>query len=202
MVEEDRRLLKVFPKPPMVCFTRPKNIKDRVCRAKLPPARTNMVTREQEDGFKRCNKSGCKLCPFTGRAISNTLVKSVKVSNTGEDYMIRGRLTCGTSNILYLLTCVKSDRMCPNNPQYAGETGQEAVKRFTEHHATVTMQCHQQTTTPVGQHFRLPGHSVSDCVFVPVEKIWSNNVFVRKARERRMINQLGLIEHGLNKCLG
>ena len=42
---------------------------------------------------------------------------------------------------------------------------------------------------------------MADCVFTPVEKINSNNVFVRKARERRMINSLSLISHGLNKKL-
>ena len=202
MVQEDKRLLKVFPQPPMICYTRPKNIKDRLIRAKLPPIRTRMVTREQEDGFKRCNKSGCKLCSFCGEGTQNGLVKSVQVSHTGEDYKIRGRISCSTKNILYLLTCSKGDRVCPRRPQYGGETGQEAAKRFTEHHATVTMNCHQHTTTPVGQHFCLPGHSISDCQFVPVERIWSNNVFVRKTREKLLINQLELIDHGLNKRLG
>ena len=202
MVQEDQRLLKVFPQPPMICYTRPKNIKDRLIRAKLPPARTRMVTRDQGEGFKRCNQSGCKLCSFCGEGTQNGLVKSVRVSNTGEDLKIRGKITCSTKKVLYPLTCKKGDRVCPRKPQYGGETGQEAGKRFTEHHATVTMNCHLQTTKPVGQHFRLPGHSISDCAFVPVERIWSNNVFVRKTREKLMINKLDLIDNGLNRKLG
>ena len=111
-------------------------------------------------------------------------------------------MTCSSSNLLYLLSCRKGDGVCPDLPQYGGETGQEAVKRFTEHHASVTNNCQLNTVKPVGQHFRLPGHSVSDISFVPVEKIYSNNVFVRKSREKLMINRLNLIDSGLNKCLG
>ena len=90
MVNDDKRLLKVFPKPPMICYTRPKNVKDILCRAKLPPARIN--PRTLEDGFKKCGK-GCKLCPFTGEGTNGGgLVKSVRICNTGEDYPIRGRM--------------------------------------------------------------------------------------------------------------
>ena len=60
---------------------------------------------------------------------------------------------------------------------------------------------HDQTSLPVGQHFREAGHSISDFVFTPVERIFSKNVFVRKAREKHMINQLNLIIDGLNRKL-
>ena len=203
MVEDDKRLLKVFPKPPMICYTRPKNIRDLLITARLPPARTNMRTRNQEvDGFKKCGMGGCKLCSFTGEGTNRGgIVKSVRISNTGEDYIIRGKMNCKSSNLLYIITCRKCDRASPDVAQYGGETGQEAVKRFTEHYGTATQACHVNTNKPVGQHFRLPGHSMADCVYTPVEKINSNNVFVRKVRERRMINNLRLIDHGLNKKL-
>lgn len=183
MVEDDKRLLEVFPKPPMICYTRPKNVKDMLCQARLPPPRTNMRTRmQEEDGFKKCSK-GCKLCSFTGVGTNGgKIVKSVRISNSGE-------------------TCLKCDRTAPDVANYGGETGQQAVKRFAEHYATATQPCHVNTNTPVGRHFRLPGHTIADCVFIPVEKINSNDVFIRKARERRMISSLSLISHGLNKKL-
>jgi hypothetical protein len=58
-----------------------------------------------------------------------------------------------------------------------------------------------QVCLPVGQHFHQPGHYVSEFVFTQVEKIYSNNIFVKKAREKNLINTLDLIEHGLNKQL-
>ena len=91
--------------------------------------------------------------------------------------------------------------MCPDHPQYCGETGKSVEERFCGHRNTITQHCHSNTTLPVGEHFRLPGHSVADLVFTPVERIYSNNVFVRKVREKLLINRLDLIENGLNKKL-
>ena len=197
MVEDDRRLKDVFPEPPMACFTRGKNIREEVCRAMLPPAR---MGRQLEDGFKRCGRASCRLCPFTNIR-QGTVLKTVRVSSTGEEMAIRGNITCTTSNILYLGTCVKGDRTCPDNPQYCGETGKTAEERFVGHRNTIVQACHDHTNLPVGQHFREPGHSVSDFVFTPIERIYSRNVFVRKARERLMINNLNLISDGLNRKL-
>ena len=42
---------------------------------------------------------------------------------------------------------------------------------------------------------------MSDFVFTPVEKIQSKNVFVRKVREKLMINRFNLINNGLNRRL-
>ena len=53
---------------------------------------------------------------------------------------------------------------------------------------------------PVGEHFRSAGHSVTDFVFTPAEKIFGG-VFIRKAREKRLINKLNLIDLGMNRKL-
>ena len=37
MVGDDVRLLKAFPEPPMVCFTRGKNLKEKICHAIYGP---------------------------------------------------------------------------------------------------------------------------------------------------------------------
>ena len=62
------------------------------------------------------------------------------------------------------------------------------------------------TITPVGSHFRLPGHDQSHLNFAPIEKIQSKDPFVRKVRESFYIQQyeslkhedITVIEHGLN----
>ena len=86
-------------------------------------------------------------------------------------------------------------------PQYCGETGQTAEKRFRGHRDSIVQPCHAGTSLPVGEHFQLPGHSLANFVFTPVERINSKNIFVRKVRERFLINSLDLIENGLNKKL-
>ena len=141
------------------------------------------------------------MCPYTGEATSGKVLKSVKISNSGVDMPFRGKLTCTTKNILYLLTCSKGDRACPDKPQYCGETGKSGEERFSKHRNTVTQLCYDNTTLPVGDHFRQPGHSVANMVFTSIEKIFSDNIFVRKVRERQLINNLDLINNGLNKKL-
>ena len=200
MTAEDRRLLGPFLSPPMICYTRGKNLREELCRARVPPAR---MRRSEEPGFRRCMRPACRLCPYTGLQ-PGEILKAVKISSTGEEIQVKGKINCQTSNILYIGTCSKENRTagtCPSRPQYAGETGCTAEERFVGHRNTIVQACHQGTSLPVGQHFQQPGHYVSDFVFTPVEKIYSNNIFVRKARERNLINTLDLIDHGLNKQL-
>ena len=192
MVNEDSRMKTVFQEPPMVGFTRGKNIREQLCTAKLPPLRRSL--RPQEDGFRRCNLSGCRLCPFTGLC-AGEVQRWVRVNSTGEKLPIRGRLNCKSKNILYLITCKKDGR------QYAGETGNSAEERFARHRNTVVQACYQGTEISVGQHFQSCGHSVSDLVFPPVEQIFSQNIFVRKVREKKLINQCDLLRRGLNRNL-
>ena len=39
MVTDDKRLLAVFPNPPMICYMRGKNQREEICKAKLPPVK-------------------------------------------------------------------------------------------------------------------------------------------------------------------
>ena len=192
MISEDSRLKAVFTEPPMVCFKRGKTVKEHLCTAKLPPLRRSL--RPQEDGFRRCNAFGCRLCPFTGLR-GDEVQKFIRIHTTGEDLQIRGRLNCKSKNVLYIITC-KKDRI-----QYAGETGTSAEERFVRHRNTVVQSCYQGTELTVGQHFQSSGHSVSDLVFTPVEQIFSKNIFVRKVREKKLINHCDLLRRGLNRNL-
>ena len=78
--------------------------------------------------------------------------------------------------------------------------------RFGEHVGSATQPCQVNTTKPVGAHFRLPGHSHSDMVFLPIEKVISKDKFVLEAREAYWIDKyesvktkpVDTIEHGLN----
>ena len=197
MIGYDSRMLKIFPEPPMVCFTRGKNLREEVCKAKLPPAR---MGRPIENGFRRCSRAKCRLCPYTNLRHGQVL-KSVTISNTGEELPIKGSITCTTSNIIYVGTCAKGDKTCPTRPQYCGETGKSAEERFCGHRNSIIQACQDNTTLPVGEHFRGVRHCLPDFVFTPVEKITSRNVFVRKAREKMIINKYDLIDRGLNKRL-
>ena len=107
--------------------------------------RTRSTAASRRAGFRRCGKSRCPMCPFTGEAANGrTVVKEALISSTKTTMTLKHSMTCQTSNCIYLLTCSK-DKM-----QYVGETGRTVAKRFAEHRDSM----HQQTTNKsVGQHF-------------------------------------------------
>ena len=195
MVERDNRLQKTFSQPPVVCYTRPKNLRDELVRAKLPKSTGRRSARKKPDGFYKC-LGFCRTCPYVGDP-HERVVKEVTVSLTGEKIPIKGHITCQSRGLIYEGHCKKEDRGCPNRDQYIGETSKRAADRFASHKATVTQQCHSQTTAPVGVHFRGPGHSLADFSFTPFEKCYGSDA-VRKARESMYIQLFGGLDNLLN----
>ena len=55
---------------------------------------------------------------------------------------------------------------------------------------------------PSGEHFRLPGHAVSDLFGLAIEHVKSNDPFVLKAREALLIRKFDSYRNGLNKDPG
>ena len=192
MEVSDGRLKGAFPKPPMLCFKKPPNIKDILCRAKLPPKRTSMRTKKP--GLRRCSKPSCRMCPYTGLQPGQTR-ESITIEHSGEQIEIKTPIDCQTKNVIYELHCKK------DSLPYIGETSKTAETRFVGHLNTILLECHENTNTPVGQHFRLPGHSHTDIQVTPFEKIKTKNPFVRKAREAYLIDKHQLLTKGLNRKL-
>ena len=97
---EDPVMKKIYPSPPMVCYQRAENLKDLFIKSKLPSRQR--FTREKRDkvGFKPCYKSRCPVCEQIGK---NT-VEEVIISATGEKMRIEDKLTCSSSNIIYMIT--------------------------------------------------------------------------------------------------
>ena len=126
-------------------------------------------------------------------------VEEVIISATGEKMRIKDKLTCSSSNIIYMITCRRGGRVCPSHPQYIGETGKEAKERLRGHRGTITQLGQENTQAPVGVHFRAPGHSYADVSFIPIEKIRSRDSMVRKVRESYYIQKFNSVRSGLNK---
>ena len=102
----------------------------------------------------------------------------------------RGHITCTTSNIIYLISC----RIC--GIQYIGETKNSLKKRFYGHRSTVKT---QKLYTPVGQHFSLPNHSISDTILQGIDALANRRESVRLSREKMWIKHVHTIHpHGLN----
>ena len=122
----------------------------------------------------------------------------VVVQHSGEEIPIKSAMNCQTENLLYVLLCKRCHQLRNWPQQYLGQTSKTAEERFVGHVNTVVQQCHQNTKTPVGQHFRSGPHSPADIQFTPFEKVYSRDPFVRRARETNLINKHSFVTHGMN----
>ena len=182
----------------MVVNKRGKNVKEMLCKAKLPQKQTKIRTRssaaDKRAGFKRCAKPRCPMCPFTGDAADGKrVIREIKVKSSDTILPLKHDMNCQTKNCIYMLTCLKDGQ------QYVGQTGRTVAKRFAEHRDSM----HQAITSkPVGLHFQEPGHrGEADATMLPIIKSKSDNIWIRKAMERRFINDHDMIDSGLNKYL-
>ena len=178
---QNPHLKKVFKDPPMVCWTRPKNLKEILIRAKLPKEDNIRRSSRNKIGFKHCGFD-CMMCKFSPK-FANNIVSSV----TKEKITILSNLTCHSENVIYCITCIKDNGTCKcNPPQYIGQTSRKAVDRFREHKNSID----PNSVKTIGQHFSSSGHKISDLQMIPFEQIRSNNPWIRLSREKFYIRKL------------
>ena len=177
---QDPYLAEVFPEPPLAAYTRPKNIRDLLIRAKLP---SKTRQRRKIPGMKRC-KNNCNICPYVN------VCKSVKSTYTDKTVPLNKEYDCQTQNLVYLVHCKKC------NDQYVGETKNTLKKRFTQHLGYVDSRDFRQAT---GRHFNLPGHQKSHMSITVLEKIYTDDTAYRKRRESHYIEELNLKYRGMNR---
>ena len=134
----------------------PSLMRNLLVRAEVPPTNDSSIPPIQH-GMFRCT-SRCVTCQEHNILESD----SFKSHSTGAHHKIRGHITCTTSNIIYLISC----RIC--GIQYVGETKNSIKKRFYGHRSTVK---NQKLDTPMGQHFNLPNHSISDMILRALRRL-------------------------------
>ena len=200
MVARDQRMGKIFPKIPRPAFKRGKNVKELLCKARLPPIRkinTRSSGEESRNGVTRCNKGlnrrGCVCCPFiTSRP--EEVIKFVEIHNSGEKIPVEGRINCKTGGgFLYLLWSEKDP-----GKQYLGSSGQEPRRRLGSHKSDIE---NQRLNKAVAKHFFETKSTVKDLRFVPFKKLKSKDKLILKHFENKAINDYNLIEKGINRIL-
>ena len=162
---EDEKMKTTFPEPPMICYKRVQSLRDILVKAKLPASRLR-TSRRAHHGFKPCGQSKCPVCDQL--KVKNKVISSITCSTTGEEIGIKTRLTCISKNLVYCITCTRGGRVCPTHPQYIGETKKELKERLRGHRGTITQECQENTTAPVGVHFRSQGHSICDLSLIHI----------------------------------
>ena len=163
----------------MVCWTRPRNLREILIRAKLPKIETNRRSSRNKFGFKHCGRN-CNMCKH-----SPNFVSYVVCSKTNEKIPIVSNLTCLSKNVIYCITCDKQGPNCSSKPQYIGETGRMIASRFNEHRSSVK----PGSKTSIGKHFSEDGHSSCNMKIIPFEQIRSTDPWVRVSREKFYIRK-------------
>ena len=186
MLEEDVTMKSVFPAPSLVCYKRHKNLRDMLIRSKVSLKRRS---KRKQTGFKKCHKSGgaCMMCLH---GTDSTLTH--KCNKTGQLWRIKTPIDCCSKNVIYKLCC----KRCPNFI-YVGETSRRAKDRFYQHRSNILT---KNQETPAGSHFNTAGHSVTDMIMIPFERVRpANNPNTRKCREKYWINRYQAVTFGANK---
>ena len=157
---------------------------DLIVRAKVPPL-TDVNSSPIQHGNFRCGTNRCVVCKDhmkEGDAFTS--------HSNSTSHQIRGNITCSTSNVIYLISC----RVC--GIQYVGETTTTLNRCFYGHRSTVNT---KKLDTPVGQHFNLPNHSITDMILQGIESLGTRPDTVRPSREKMWMKRLRTIQpHGLN----
>ena len=116
------------------------------------------------------------------------LSKSLKKSS----WMISSVVNFESNNIIYLIECYKEG--CNN--RYIGESSRPLKERLKEHVDYVKRLFPIQVT---GQHFNMPGHSLSNMTITILEKVTKYDNSYRQEREKLLICKFNTFYQGLNR---
>ena len=97
MTSLDPYLKEVYPEVPLVAYRRPKNIKEYLIRAKLPPKNRSNPSRQLK-GMKKC-KNTCLICPY--------ILEGKDVKQNSFRWNIITSVNCQTFNKVYMLIFTK-----------------------------------------------------------------------------------------------
>ena len=137
---------------------------------------SHTITQQETGCFLTCTSNRCRMCKLNAHPATTITSYSNK-----KQYNIIGNLTCNSSNVIYVISCVKC------NIQYVGETGQIIRDRLNNHYSTIRT----NKPTRIATHFT-NNHDRTDMICIPVEKIneGPDQTSTRKLRELDWIKKL------------
>ena len=128
-----------------------------------------------DPGFWPCRTDiRCACCKTYGQ-----FTRTVTSNTTGETITLRQHTTCKTSNVIYLIECMKC------SDQYIGETGHPVHHRGTQHRSDIKG---GTKNIPSVRHFKNCG--VQNLKLTVIERVRKQDQDIRKAREKYWILRL------------
>ena len=160
ILHTSERLRRAFPLPPLIVFRTPRKLKDLLVRATLIP-----IVYELPGNHPR-GAPRCKTCPIL------LAMDEFSSSITGEQFKVKSKASCKSSNIIYLIKC----RRC--GQQYVRETGQALHRRINSHRHDIV---HRRTDeSPVAEHFNGDAHSLADMTVMVIDQMRSRDPCLQK----------------------
>ncbi|XP_069486826.1 uncharacterized protein [Ambystoma mexicanum] len=153
ILHNDQTLLELFPTPPMMCFKRGKNIRDKLVKAERVPKEKQLFLATKKLGTFPC--LGCIHC--------NNTIKGNVVTHprNGQKIKLRDYSTCLTSGVIYMLKC-------PCGKVYVGQTKRPVKSRLSEHKSNI--RCNNQYS-PVARHFNMQKHTIAQLKYQVLEVV-------------------------------
>ena len=133
--------------------------------------------------MKKCGRQ-CVICAY---------VKEGKYIYTDKfTWKINKKVDCLTQNMVYLIECQKENCRL----RYLGESERSLKNRISEHIGYIKTNKISEAT---GEHFNLPGHTLSDLKVTIIEKVKIQDSLYRKERESYNIRRFNSYYKGMNK---
>ena len=182
LLHSSERLRSIFPDPPIVAYSRPRNLRDILVRAKFQDQSSSEVNAENSGCFQ-C-PANCKTCDLIDS------VQTFKSFQTSRLFQIRQSINCLSKNVIYLIYC----NTC--GVQYVGETKNTLRMRMTQHRSAIKT---KKVDQPVAKHFNLPNHSIANLRVIAIDQ---NNSWTDKSRKAKEnfweLNLKTTVPFGLN----
>ena len=155
---------------------------------------TRTARREGGNGLTRCNKglnrNECATCPFITLKPSE-VIKKVTIGN-GKEIEVKGKLNCKAPGFVIVLWSMKAPEKA-----YLGSSSRRPKDRLREHKYSIE----EGKDVAVANHFHETRSDTSDLVFRPVLKVKSSSPWVIKHFESKLMNELNLVEEGVNRII-
>jgi len=178
---EDPYLRRVFETDGVqVAYKRNRNLRDILCKAKLPELSQSARPRRIQTGWKTCGKN-CISCIHSGNK------KSFRCFASNQTFDITQNISCNDANLIYVVECRKCSK------QYVGKTTSAFKTRMNAHRSAIG-----KSGTSLARHFESAGHSSQDFFAYGIEIVVGRDPFILGARERMWIDRLDTISRGLN----
>ena len=153
ILKTDPAIGQAFQEPPRFYYKRQANLRHLLVKSDMPAKKPSHFLANIPSGNFPCHN--CVQCHGMMRGSHFNHPK------TGKRIQVKGRITCYTKNVIYLLKC-------PCNLYYVGKTKRELKTRICEHKCSIRR---QDIKSSVARHFNSHNHTPADLRYMGIEVV-------------------------------